>query len=152
MTKDSRGTKRHCQACGKTFYDLNRSPITCALCGELFDPEVLLKSRKVKPVPAEAAAAPAKPAEGEVVEPAIEATVDEVPEDDLDDDGEVIKVNTDDDETDEESLLASGDALGPVGAEGQEGLEDGDDNDDSAAGGGDAEEADPEDPEDPEKE
>ncbi|HEY7669800.1 MAG TPA: TIGR02300 family protein [Hyphomicrobium sp.] len=34
-TKQDRGTKRTCQngECGARFYDLNRSPITCPICG-----------------------------------------------------------------------------------------------------------------------
>jgi uncharacterized protein (TIGR02300 family) len=33
--KAARGTKRTCQsgACGQRFYDLNRDPITCPICG-----------------------------------------------------------------------------------------------------------------------
>ncbi len=34
-TKLARGTKRTCQnsGCGSRFYDLNRDPITCPICG-----------------------------------------------------------------------------------------------------------------------
>ena len=32
-TKQARGTKRTCQSCDERFYDLERSPITCPLCG-----------------------------------------------------------------------------------------------------------------------
>jgi len=34
-TKQDRGTKRTCQngECGARFYDLNRDPITCPVCG-----------------------------------------------------------------------------------------------------------------------
>lgn len=34
-TKADRGTKRSCQnpQCGSRFYDLNRDPITCPICG-----------------------------------------------------------------------------------------------------------------------
>ncbi|MGL4395520.1 MAG: TIGR02300 family protein [Hyphomicrobium sp.] len=32
-TKTSRGTKRTCQSCGDRFYDLERTPIVCPLCG-----------------------------------------------------------------------------------------------------------------------
>jgi uncharacterized protein (TIGR02300 family) len=34
-TKQDRGTKRTCQnsECGARFYDLNRSPIACPICG-----------------------------------------------------------------------------------------------------------------------
>ncbi len=36
MSKAARGTKRLCQGCGGKFYDLNRNPIVCPLCGEEF--------------------------------------------------------------------------------------------------------------------
>lgn len=32
-TKHARGTKRTCQSCDERFYDLERSPIICPLCG-----------------------------------------------------------------------------------------------------------------------
>jgi uncharacterized protein (TIGR02300 family) len=37
-TKADRGTKRSCQnpQCGSRFYDLNRDPITCPICGTLY--------------------------------------------------------------------------------------------------------------------
>ena len=136
MTKDPRGTKRHCHSCQETFYDLDRDPIVCPLCQTAFDPEVLLKSRKVKPV-VEAVEEKAPPPEGEEEAAAagddIEEVGEEVQEDGLGDDGEVIKVRTDDDDTDEESLVASGketitEDIGGVESEEQDeaGPEDGD--------------------------
>ena len=50
MANPALGTKRHCQSCGANYYDLNKSPIICPHCEAPFDPEVLLKSRKSKPV------------------------------------------------------------------------------------------------------
>ena len=37
-TKAERGTKRTCQntECGSRFYDLNRDPITCPVCGTIY--------------------------------------------------------------------------------------------------------------------
>ena len=32
------GTKRVCEACGGKFYDLNKIPVVCPLCGHSFDP------------------------------------------------------------------------------------------------------------------
>ena len=34
--KAARGTKRTCQSCSNRFYDLNRDPITCPVCGAAF--------------------------------------------------------------------------------------------------------------------
>lgn len=38
-TKQARGTKRTCQMseCGSRFYDLNRNPITCPICGSIYE-------------------------------------------------------------------------------------------------------------------
>ncbi|MCC7251705.1 TIGR02300 family protein [Hyphomicrobium sp.] len=38
-TKQARGTKRTCQSseCGARFYDLNRNPITCPICGSIYE-------------------------------------------------------------------------------------------------------------------
>jgi uncharacterized protein (TIGR02300 family) len=38
-TKAERGTKRTCQnpECGSRFYDLNRDPITCPICGTVYE-------------------------------------------------------------------------------------------------------------------
>lgn len=38
-TKDARGTKRTCQSseCGARFYDLNRDPIVCPICGTIYE-------------------------------------------------------------------------------------------------------------------
>ncbi len=51
MAKPEWGIKRTCQACGKKFYDLNKSPIICPSCGTEFDPNDQLKTRKGKSVP-----------------------------------------------------------------------------------------------------
>ncbi len=52
-TKAERGTKRTCQnpECGSRFYDLNRDPISCPICGTVY--EVAVSAAAV------AAAAPA---------------------------------------------------------------------------------------------
>ncbi len=38
-TKQARGTKRTCQSseCGARFYDLNRTPVTCPICGSIYE-------------------------------------------------------------------------------------------------------------------
>ncbi len=38
-TKQARGTKRTCQneECGARFYDLNRTPIVCPICEEIYE-------------------------------------------------------------------------------------------------------------------
>lgn len=98
MANPALGTKRHCQSCNENYYDLNKTPITCPHCNAAFDPEVLLKSRKTKPV---AAATPKKE------EAAAEAdTMEDVITDDLENDDN--DVNQDDD------ILEGDDDLGVV--------------------------------------
>lgn len=53
MSKPARGTKRVCLSCGARFFDLNRSPIVCAVCQSVY--------AVTPPTPRRAAAAPAKP-------------------------------------------------------------------------------------------
>ena len=48
MAKPEWGTKRICQSCSAPFYDLRRDPIVCPKCEAVFDPEAILKSRKLK--------------------------------------------------------------------------------------------------------
>ena len=48
MGKIERGIKRICQHCGSLYYDLNKDPIICFNCGEEFDPEAILKSRRTR--------------------------------------------------------------------------------------------------------
>ena len=73
-TKEARGTKRTCQnpECGARFYDLNRDPIICPICEEVYKlltPEVEdAPVEKVTPEPAEAPAASSETAsDGEEV-------------------------------------------------------------------------------------
>jgi len=42
------GAKRVCEACGGKFYDLNKNPVVCPLCGHSFDPNAA--STPVAPV------------------------------------------------------------------------------------------------------
>jgi uncharacterized protein (TIGR02300 family) len=60
MVKADWGTKRACPNCGARYYDLHHDPIICPKCGAAFDPEALLKTRRVRvAAPVEAVAAPA---------------------------------------------------------------------------------------------
>jgi len=42
------GAKQLCPSCGSKFYDLGRRPAVCPKCGESFDPEEALRSRRVR--------------------------------------------------------------------------------------------------------
>lgn len=45
MAKPELGLKRQCLHCGTRFYDLNRDPILCPKCGEVF--EVFMPVRNI---------------------------------------------------------------------------------------------------------
>jgi uncharacterized protein (TIGR02300 family) len=66
LVKPEWGTKRICPNCGTRYYDLHRDPIACPKCGAGFDPEVLLKTRRMRVV------APVE----EVAEPVVEEEID----------------------------------------------------------------------------
>ncbi|MEZ5648756.1 MAG: TIGR02300 family protein [Alphaproteobacteria bacterium] len=60
MAKPEWGIKRTCQSCATAFYDFNKSKIVCPACSAEYDPENLLKSRRLRAAPAEPP--PKKPA------------------------------------------------------------------------------------------
>ncbi len=53
MVKPEWGTKRICPSCGARYYDLHKQPPICPVCGTMFDPELLLRSRRARPAPVE---------------------------------------------------------------------------------------------------
>lgn len=96
------GQKRICQGCGTKYYDFNRNPIVCPECGDEYDPEAVLSSRRgrvVEEVKVE------KPAEAEVSE---EAELDEVADVDVD---AVLETEEDSEETaaEDDTLLVDDD-------------------------------------------
>jgi uncharacterized protein (TIGR02300 family) len=53
-TKADRGTKRSCQnsQCGSRFYDLNRDPVSCPICGTVYELAASPMAVAAAPVPA----------------------------------------------------------------------------------------------------
>lgn len=45
MAKPELGNKRICPKCASKFYDLNKHPAECPICGNHFDPEAPVKKR-----------------------------------------------------------------------------------------------------------
>ena len=133
----SLGIKRSCQACGCKYYDFNKAPIACPSCEAEFDPEVLLKSRRLKPISAEKPKSPDAPDATEAAE-ATETTAPEVAdvalseddieagdnEDAVDDDGDAPIINVRESEDDEESIKSdnpiTSDFLDDEGGEAEE--------------------------------
>ncbi len=83
-TKQARGTKRSCQSneCGQRFYDLNRDPIVCPICGTVYElassPVALAAAeeksprRPRKPEPVKAGPSEAADSEAETDDPLAE--------------------------------------------------------------------------------
>ncbi len=104
--KTERGTKRTCQsaACGSRFYDLNRDPITCPVCGTIYEMMTTTAVGAVAAVAAEKAprrAASAK--KPEFVSPATPTDAPDVEADDA-----LVEIDADDaamDDDDDETFL-----------------------------------------------
>ena len=60
MVKPEWGTKRSCQGCGASFYDMRRDPIVCPKCGAEFDPLAQIRPQRSRPAARLAAAATAR--------------------------------------------------------------------------------------------
>ena len=95
--KQDRGTKRTCQnsECGSRFYDLNRTPIACPICGAAYvvgaEPAAIVIVQPEEKTPS-------KPKKKKFAEP--EANEDETAKEDTLDEVEADKtVGNDDDET-----------------------------------------------------
>src|SRR3954462_11613569 len=76
------GAKQICPNCQSKFYDLGRRPALCPKCGESFDPEEALKSRRVRArsTTPDYDAEDEKPAPAPKDEDGFEDEVDETPE------------------------------------------------------------------------
>ena len=111
--KADRGTKRTCQECEARFYDLDRDPITCPICGVVFkleEPEPA-PAPKAKPAPApepvKVAKAEETKDEEETADP-IEDELAEIESDDTEastDEDDNTFLETDDDDTNVSDML-----------------------------------------------
>jgi uncharacterized protein (TIGR02300 family) len=124
--KSERGTKRTCQSasCGSRFYDLNRDPIACPICGTVYD--VLTTASSGASAPA-AERAPRRAAKKQ------DLPIVPVPGDspDVETDDALAEIETDDDaidDNDDETFLEAeeedgGDVSGILGGTVKEGDE-----------------------------
>ncbi len=95
-TKQDRGTKRTCQnsECGSRFYDLNRTPIACPICGAAY---VVAASPAPITIVQPEEPAPPKPKKKKFAQ--VEANEEETTEEDTLDEVEADKTVGNDDET-----------------------------------------------------
>ena len=114
MAQAALGTKRHCQSCGERYYDLDKSPIICPLCETPFDPEVRLRSSRLKleviPKDEPKPATPEEPAiEGEAIAPDLEDEAVGTNDSEILEDDDLIKVKSEEKE-DESEITPSADS------------------------------------------
>lgn len=124
-TKEARGTKRTCQNedCESKFYDLNRDPVVCPVCGTLYKLTASEEELAAAPVATAVERAPLDPAtaDGEVVADDDDALVSledadaELGADDDDDDDGAFLPDDDDDDDD-----GVGDIIGGVDSDDEE--------------------------------
>jgi len=99
MVKPEWGTKRTCPKCATRFYDLTKdNPVNCIECGNVWEPDPILKSKQ--PLPYDA--------------PKKELDVKKEVDSDLVDDDLDIDVEEDSDSPDDEVDLGGDDDLGVV--------------------------------------
>ncbi len=111
MVKAEWGTKKLCQGCGASFYDMRHDPVICPKCGEQHVPAVVSKSSRSRSDSA-AVAAPAEPekvAETKSVEADNGAVNSE-------DDGNILAgeddIESDDDKSDDDDVIEDPSEMG----------------------------------------
>ena len=106
MAHKNLGRKRRCASCGIKFYDLTKTPAVCPACGTEFDPEVLLKSRRVRAAAKVDVARTPKKEEDVNDDDVVEKTEnDEFENDDevLESESDLMSISADDDDEETES-------------------------------------------------
>ena len=128
MANPELGAKQICPNCQAKFYDLGRRPAHCPKCGSDFDPEEVVRTRRVRsrtvaPDYEDAEEKPAPPAN----EDGFEEEADETPEIDQAIDAEPIEVDEDADDSAAGTPAPAGEDLGVDFAEEEDLAEDEDD-------------------------
>jgi uncharacterized protein (TIGR02300 family) len=105
VVKPEWGIKRICPNCGTRYYDFRKTPPVCPACSTVYDPDALLKSRRVRSGSVEEVRKPVK------VAATVEEDIEEIVPDA--DDADAADAETVDDDTlieaDDDDL--DGDAL-----------------------------------------
>lgn len=89
MVKPEWGTKRICPSCNARFYDLQKDPVACPMCGSTFSLEELLKVKKTRTTKSDAKKATAKKS--------VTPKLDDEDEDIIADTGDDVLLDEDDD-------------------------------------------------------
>ncbi len=112
-TKDARGTKRTCQSgeCGARFYDLNKDPITCPICGTIYalarlPAGVTLEHKPEKPARKAKKTVDIDPANPIAAEADDEDELDGIETDDVEDDADDSDTFLEDEEDDDGNVTA----------------------------------------------
>ena len=112
--KADRGTKRTCQECEARFYDLDREPITCPICGVVFkleDPDpVSVQKVKAAPVAPVVVKKVAKDTDNKDESDPVEDELAEIESDDTKsstDDDDNTFLETEDDDTNVSDMLGT---------------------------------------------
>ena len=101
MSKPEWGAKHTCQSCGAKYYDLNRTPVVCPKCNTEFDPDALLRSRRIRTTTPRAEAEAVEPKKPAMVTKAVVEEEAEVEEDVIDEESEAL---VEDEEADEDVI------------------------------------------------
>lgn len=110
MAKPEWGVKRTCPNCGTRYYDMRKDPPICPSCQTPFDPEALLKSRRARPAPSDEAKKPVARVEDDEVETEIEDG--EVAPDTAGEEGAVVEIETEGEESHDDDLIEDTSELG----------------------------------------
>jgi uncharacterized protein (TIGR02300 family) len=97
VVKPEWGIKRICPNCGTRYYDFRKSPPVCPACSTVYDPDALLKSRRVRSGSVEEVRKPAKVAAVEDIEEIVpDADDPDAPDAEVPDDDTLIEADDDD--------------------------------------------------------
>jgi len=95
-----KGLKRICTNCSTRFYDMDKTPIICPVCGTKHTGDVKVKSRRGRPATAQKEALETNSIADETIED-IDADDDVVSLDDLDDNEDTIALSDDEDQNED---------------------------------------------------
>lgn len=112
MVKPEWGSKRLCQGCGASFYDMRNNPIVCPKCGAQFKPVAVSKSSRSRAAQDTGAAATKPEIPAATKDVVADGDGDEIK---VDDEGNLVGddvIDTDDDDSDDDNIIEDPSELG----------------------------------------